>query len=437
MQIRVGEIFRVSQSAAAGQAGPHRSYATLTRGGHASSADINKGIWADAPITMTATRSSRRPAIILLSNPLKEDSVDTPWVDVIDVDRGHAIYNGDNHKAGSDPLRAPGNRLLTELAPLYLGDNTRIAAPPLLLFQQVAVGGARKGFRQFMGYGVPKRFFLRTQRDKESEYCFTNLVAELALLRLERENELLDWAWIDARRNPNVPDEQALRAAPWAWQQWVKAGDSALDRCTRRVIDRAIMRPREQLNYPQRDRDLLNKIVMYYEDRRHAFEALAARVAERVLGQSCTRSFVTRGGGDGGIDFVARHRLGTDFSSTSVVVIGQAKCRKPDAVVSPNDIARLVARLHRGWIGVFVTTATFSEQAQTELREDRCPVVLVNGKRLALEVRQILNHESISLHELLEREDDWYRQNVSSADPVTTFGYEWGVPLDVETIEQT
>jgi restriction endonuclease Mrr len=150
-----------------------------------------------------------------------------------------------------------------------------------------------------------------------------------------------------------------------------------------------------------------------------------------VLGDRCTRSFVTRGSADGGIDFVARHELGTDFSSTSIVVLGQAKCRDPQATVSPNDVARLAARLHRGWIGVFVTTATFSEQAQVELLDDRCPVILVNGQRLVQEVKQILNRDSISLQDLLEREDQWYHQNIFAVDPVTTFGYEWGVPLDL------
>lgn len=433
MQIRVGQIFRVPSQPKTKQAETHSSYSDLTRGRHTKCADINKGIWAYAAVSVSATGNARRPAVILLSNPLKEDSVDTPWVDVIDVDRGYAVYNGDNHKAGADPLEARGNRLLSELVSLYIGDNTRMQAPPLLLFQQVAVGGARKGYRRFMGYGIPKRLFLRTQRDKESDFCFTNLVIELSLFRLERENELFDWKWIDARRDSQVSNEAALEAAPWAWKEWVKYGDSALDRCTRRVLHRTVVRPRDQLNYSADDRRMLQSIVEYYCEKRHAFEALAARIAERVLGDRCTRSFVTRGSVDGGIDFVARHELGTDFSSTSVVVLGQAKCRDPEATVSPNDVARLVARLHRGWIGVFVTTSTFSEQAQREIIEDRCPVILVNGQRLVREIKQILNRDSISLRELLEREDQWYRQNISAADPVTTFGYEWGVPLDLST----
>jgi hypothetical protein len=224
MQIQVGEIFRVPSQGTSNHSLTHRSYADLTRGRHIKCADINKGIWGYASMTVTATGSVRRPAVILLSNPLKEDSVDTPWVDVIDADRGYALYNGDNHKAGADPLESRGNRLLSELASLYLSDNTRKQAPPLLLFQQVAVGSARKGYRRFMGYGIPKRFFLRTQRDKESDFCFTNLVVELSLFRLERENDFLDWNWIDARRDPKVTDEEALTKAPWAWREWVNSG---------------------------------------------------------------------------------------------------------------------------------------------------------------------------------------------------------------------
>jgi hypothetical protein len=54
--------------------------------------------------------------------------------------------------------------------------------------------------------------------------------------------------------------------------------------------------------------------------------------------------------------------------------------------VSAEDLARVVARLQRGWIGVYVTTGTFSRAAQEEMVEDAYPVVLVNGRRLSEEL---------------------------------------------------
>ena len=38
------------------------------------------------------------------------------------------------------------------------------------------------------------------------------------------------------------------------------------------------------------------------------------------------------------------------------------------------DIARTVARLKRGWIGIYITTGYFSEPVQREVIEDKYPL---------------------------------------------------------------
>ncbi|MBD0843490.1 restriction endonuclease, partial [Streptomyces sp. TRM68416] len=81
--------------------------------------------------------------------------------------------------------------------------------------------------------------------------------------------------------------------------------------------------------------------------------------------------------------------LGTGLAGTSLVVLGQAKCILPDSLVSAEQIARVVARLRRGWIGIYVTTGAFSEPAQLEMVEDQYPIVLVNGMDLARELRSM------------------------------------------------
>ncbi len=52
-----------------------------------------------------------------------------------------------------------------------------------------------------------------------------------------------------------------------------------------------------------------------------------------------------------------------------------------------------MARLKRGWVGVFVTTSYFSEPVQQEVIEDRYPIVLVHGKRIAEEVIKIVHED--------------------------------------------
>ncbi|WP_259470459.1 restriction endonuclease [Streptomyces sp. 1114.5] len=81
--------------------------------------------------------------------------------------------------------------------------------------------------------------------------------------------------------------------------------------------------------------------------------------------------------------------LGSGLAGTKLVVLGQAKCIKPDSLVSAEQIARVVARLRRGWIGVYVTTGSYSEPAQLEMVEDQYPVVLINGQDLIKELYEI------------------------------------------------
>ncbi|MBK7928979.1 MAG: restriction endonuclease [Bryobacterales bacterium] len=93
--------------------------------------------------------------------------------------------------------------------------------------------------------------------------------------------------------------------------------------------------------------------------------------------------WVTKRSGDGGVDFVCRMDVGDPadlLSRTSAVVLGQAKCIATSAAIGGHALARVVARLQRGWIGVFVTTGVFSRAAQLELAQDRYLVVLINGE---------------------------------------------------------
>jgi Restriction endonuclease len=136
----------------------------------------------------------------------------------------------------------------------------------------------------------------------------------------------------------------------------------------------------------------LEQAYRRFDDQKHAFEALASAVAARVMrgsGHSYVEGWLTRRSGDGGADVVGRLDLGSGLADTRLVVLGQAKCIKPNSLVSADQIARVVARLQRGWIGVYVTTGAFSEPAQLEIAEDQYPIVLINGLDLVKELRQI------------------------------------------------
>ncbi len=141
---------------------------------------------------------------------------------------------------------------------------------------------------------------------------------------------------------------------------------------------------------------MLKQVYEYYSGRKHKFEALAEVIAERVIGADhgvYEKGWITSQGGDGGADFVASVRLGSEFSAAKIIVLGQAKCVALHSPTLGNHIARTVARLKRGWIGAFVTTSYFSEAVQQEVIEDRYPIVLIHGKRLAEEVIKIVHEE--------------------------------------------
>jgi len=336
----------------------------------------------------------------------------TPWIDIVEPDVGYALFHGDNRTPGRPYISGRGNQKFDEVQHFYFEPGLRSFAPPILIFGQKDLSGARKGYREFCGYGVPVRCNVNTQREKKTGRYFTNLAIELALFHLSRENEFFDWSWIDARRNGSLTHDRVLKFAPSAWCDWVNNGDSAIERCRRNVAKNRIVKRAIQTKLSASEERLLNEVYAYYANQKHPFEGLASCTATRIIGHGCKRGWVTKRSGDMGIDFVCRLDVGdpgSQLSRAPIVVLGQAKCQK--SLVSVPDLARVVARLQRGWMGVYVTTSIFSEPAQVELTEDKYPLVLVNGKRLAQELEQAIVSECISLRQLLDRETEWYRSN--------------------------
>lgn len=260
------------------------------------------------------------------------------------------------------------------------------------------VGGRRveKGYLDFAGVCVIERLEFVVQRDPRTGSSFPNLALDLAVLQLD-ENDEVDWRWIDDRRDPAMTASASLRMAPATWRTWVQRGRVSIPSIRRRVMSSRVLTRAAQLPMPDSpEQTILEEIYRYFDSRKHAFELLASRVAAAVMdsrGGSYSEKWLTRSGGDGGMDFVGRLDVGQGVGSSPLVVLGQAKCIRPDSSVSPDQVARLVARLRRGWVGVFVTTGVFSQQAQVEIVDDAYPVVLISGGRLAGVVRKIV-HES-------------------------------------------
>ncbi len=352
---------------------------------------LERGI--NAAAVVRCPDGPRRPVIAIRSSPWKAGHVSNPWHDEFDLDHGHVRYYGD-HKPATDglPGSTVGNRVLLEAWGAHAGTSTAVRelAPSLLLFRSKIVNdGGRsivKGHVEFCGVAVIERLEHVVQRDPVTGRSFPNIVLDLAVLDLAETGDTVDMRWIDDRRDPALTVAQTARYAPAAWRRWVAQGRAAIPRVRRRVVSSRVKTADEQLPVAgSADARVLDRLYAFFDGRKHAFEMLAARVAAQVLsgsGAVYRDGWLTRAGGDGGMDFVGRLDVGSPTSNTPLVVLGQAKCVAPRSSIGPDQVARVVARLRRGWIGVFVTTGVFSRQAQIEIVDDQYPLVLVNGRVL-------------------------------------------------------
>jgi hypothetical protein len=417
----IGQVFRVppsNRSEAMGSKFPNLR--EVTRGRHARGIDIQKGIFF-YEVVRGPDKLPRRPAFVFDSNNIERRAEANPWLDIIDDDGGYALYHGDNRQPGRDPLAARGNRQFVEILNQFSDPNSRDSAPPILLFEHIDVHGKTKGHRRFAGFGVPTGVRLQAQASRTGH--FINLAIELALLGLEREKGLFSWDWIDDRRDRTLQTPHVNRRAPQSWKEWLRHGDEAVARVRRSLVQARVHRLSQQRDYSAAEVEILHRVQKFYKSHPHTFEGLASWVTQRLLGHRCLRGWVTQLSADGGFDFVNRLDVGEGFSSVSLVVLGEAKLRDPETgAADGRDLARVVARLRRGWIGSFVTTGAISEMAQREVLADGYPLTLINGKRLAQELLAELARTGDQLDHVLEREKAWHEANISTLRPEYILG---------------
>lgn len=420
--LAMGEVFRDARPKADAPLwlGEHRNLYAVTSAPGLTMIPFDQGINAMARLNTAA--GSRVPAILIASSPHKVGRTETPWQDVFDTDNGHVRYYGDNRTSGRDPRGARGNAVLLDAFAIHsdAARRTRAGATPLLFFRRVAYTKRQKGYVRFEGFGVISHVERVAQRASHEERSFANYAFDFLVMDLSAENEVFPWSWIRMRRDPLVTPEHSLAAAPLSWRRWTDGGAVVAERVRRRVARRSIQVRSEQLPPPgSPESTLLKALVRAFDGRKEAFEGVAAWVTERVLGKSGDyRHFgVTRRSADGGFDFVGRLDVGSGFGRAKLVILGQAKCETDRTATNGLDVARTVARLRRGWMGVYVTTSYFSEPTQQEVVQDRYPLLLINGKRLAEEVRTAMIDRDTDLSSLLAQIGETHGGVVDISDP--------------------
>jgi Restriction endonuclease AspBHI N-terminal/Restriction endonuclease len=380
---------------------------------------FDSGINWIAPVK--AVDGSRLPAIVIASSPHKVGRAETPWQDTFEPDRGYVRYFGDNKTPGADPALAKGNRKLLEQFALHTAADRELRrrAAPLVFFRRTAVGGRQKGYPQFNGFGIVRRAELVVQLDASGS-PFSNYVFEFVVFSVAPEHELFDWRWINERRDPTLTTEQAAKSAPLAWRTWVRDGTTALPRVRRDVQRLRVRKKADQLPAAGSSQArLLVDLHSHYEGKGAMFEPVAAFITERRLaaGGIYRHHGVTRATGDRGFDFVGTLELGAGFGSVRLVVLGQSKCEDPKKPTNAVHVARTVARLRRGWVGVYVTTSYFSSSTQEEILEDKYPILLIDGRTVAAEMTAFLGERRIGLEDALKEIESTHGELTEVTDP--------------------
>jgi hypothetical protein len=248
------------------------------------------------------------------------------------------------------------------------------------------------------------------------------------LIDLSAEGLNVAWEWIAARRDPTKSLEEALALAPRAWQQWVDLGPAVKEKMRQQLNRASTLSPTDQKPDPGTPaEDALRYVVSHYKRLgpyqgvgEHRFEGLASEIAGSSLRSSgqYRPGWITKRAGDGGIDFVSRLDLGAGAGSLKLVVLGQAKCIAGTApVTSGLDLARTVSRLDRGWVGAFVTTGYFSDQAQREVLSDRFPLLMLNGRHVGETVVKEAALRGLTVADYVHTVDAEYDTRLSSRQP--------------------
>lgn len=254
-QLRVGEVLRSGRNTDPDEPviEGYRNIHHVTASQHLAQIQLSKGINPMAKVR--APDALRRPAILIRSSPWKAGTDETPWHDVFDLDNGHVRYFGDHRVDHEVPVgKTQGNTLLLDAVEGHQASSAeqRVLAVPLLLFASVTRNKTPKGYVQFCGLGVIEHAEVIEQEVQGRP--FPNYRYDLGVLDLSPEDDQVDWAWIEARGNPDLTATDALEYAPRSWRRWVDHGHAVLPEVRRRRTHRPDGDP-GLLPAPRRSRD--------------------------------------------------------------------------------------------------------------------------------------------------------------------------------------
>ena len=309
-------------------------------------------------IHMTALKPL--PAYLILVTNEKTGGHLNPWDDLVDYATSEVIYWGDAKKHKSKKLLDfQGNKLLDAINNYRL-EGKRSLIPPILHFSKPT-----KGQVQFNGLCTLDN--LETTWFDSKGSPVRNFRAHLSII--DEEEVSVEWLHSRARcKDENQLDEHEV--TPDNWKKYRRGVLRKLDIWMKEVRTKA-----DQLPAPSSSDEKILKRLSKLDP--FKFEAIVVALFEQ-LPTIIHKIEGTKRTGDHGFDFFGEFRLPRPVNYT-IRFKGEVKRFSISSTVTPKDVSRLVASLDRGQYGIFVTTSSFSDQAQKEVLSLGYPVKLISG----------------------------------------------------------
>jgi hypothetical protein len=319
-----------------------------------------RGISNAGGIRPLLTRDGELAALILITHEVRGPS-HNPWEDFVDLRSGTIRYWGD---AKYHEIRRlddfPGNKRLVEIMG-HVAHRRWSSIPPIMHFSKPQAGIVR-----FNGVCSLRNLDLGWYEDRG--YPVQNYIAQLDILAISEVSR----DWVSALVNREQATDE-----PSAWRRYSRKGSvDRMDIYASRILSRIKQLPAEG----SPDEEILSQLREFEPDE---FEQYMVGVLQDAAEAAAATHTIrkTRKSRDGGFDFEGSMTLLPPLNY-KVRLKGEVKRYSPTTSVGPKDVARLVARLHRGEFGVFVTTSYFTDACQKEILHDGYPVELVYGRRL-------------------------------------------------------
>ncbi|MEJ7647735.1 MAG: restriction endonuclease [Nakamurella sp.] len=162
--------------------------------------------------------------------------------------------------------------------------------------------------------------------------------------------------------------------------------------CSTRTL--SVRRPQDQLPTTTLERAVLQEIYQHFAPNPHAFEGFAADIW--LMSDPKVASIdVTRPSRDGGRDAVGEYLIGPHSDPIQIDFALEAKCYQRSSGVGVRDVSRLISRLRARQFGILVTTSYLNQQAYTEVREDKHPIIVISGKDI-VEILSSVGHRTLA-----------------------------------------